>query len=315
RPVARRALAGRGGGPRAPGAHAPPRRAPRHPHRRVGRAGAPGGSGSLALEPRPDRRGRHPRRAGPARSPTREVRGAGGHRRPARAGEVGARDRLAADRGALRTARGDPPLPGRRAQPGGRGRDGRRAGARAGHAGHDRSAGLSPVAGGAGRPLAPIGPLRRCRPGLSPGARSRDQRRRAALSREAAGRGDRDPEPRVTPRDAPAHDPTWGGVAGHGSLTSSVSSPSTGIPPARPVAGRSHTTGGAGPRTLRTKARAPPTRAVAERPPSLAVPMTSGVASTKQVKARHRPRRRSSPIVARADATALAAPTRTAARP
>ena len=126
RPHAGRAAAGRARAEGLAGVDAAPRCPPRHAHRRRGRAGAARGPGPLALGPREDRRGRGAGRAGPARPGAGRVRRPGRDRRAARAGAVGRRDRLAADRGALRRARGHPSLARGRAQPRRGDRDGRR---------------------------------------------------------------------------------------------------------------------------------------------------------------------------------------------
>ena len=83
-------------------AHAAPRRAPRHAHRRERRDRHARGAGPQPLGPREDRGGRGARRARAARWPARRVHRAGRDRRAARAGAEGRRHRLAADRGALR---------------------------------------------------------------------------------------------------------------------------------------------------------------------------------------------------------------------
>ncbi len=161
------------------------------PGRRRRRARPARRPGPVAVGPGLDRRRR---RAGVGRpaaggGPTGALRRPSGDRRRPRIGAVVGGHRLGRGGRALRRARagaadaGGPPQPGggrRRAfGPGGRLGRGR---------GHRRLGALPPLAGGSGRPAAPVGSVRRRRRGLSVGPGLRTERARAAVPAPAVGR-------------------------------------------------------------------------------------------------------------------------------
>ena len=98
----------------------------RRPNRRPRRPRAARGPGSLAMGSRHDRRGPRHARPGARAACARSLSAAGGGRSAARSGAAARGHRLATDRRPLRGARGDGAVAGRRAEPRGGGRDGRR---------------------------------------------------------------------------------------------------------------------------------------------------------------------------------------------
>ena len=163
RPRARRADAGRAGGPRAARPDGAAGRAGRGAHRRRRQPRAARGPGPAPLGPGADRpRARRARARRSARA-GRRVSAPGRHRRLSRAGRVVGSHRLDPDRRALPRARGGRPVAGGRAEPGGRDRAGARAGGRARGPRPDRrvrAAGLSSPAGRARRFPSPPRSLR-----------------------------------------------------------------------------------------------------------------------------------------------------------
>src|SRR5581483_9017465 len=182
-------------GARPAGADAPARRAPWRPRRRRRRSRPARGPGPHPVGPPDDRRGRHGARRRVAPEPARPVPGAGGDRGVPRHRRDRGRHRLVGDRRALRRARADESVPGRRAEPRGRGGDGGRTRRRARPRRRARRVGasrrLSPPARDAGRPAPPARPPGRGGRGLPRRARARRRRRRAALPHAPAAGDDR----------------------------------------------------------------------------------------------------------------------------